>query len=133
MMRYPGRFAREQIYSNVVSSLDILPTCLDAAGIDMPSETELDGHSLYQNLAQPRAHGNSRGALFWHFQDQFAVREGDWKIVQTKERPGGVRLYNLAQDLAESTDLSEQHPEVFSRLMRLYEEWKSRMGEADGL
>jgi arylsulfatase A-like enzyme len=128
MMRYPARFSQGQIYPYIVSSLDVLPTCLDAAGIDIPPDVGLDGLSLYQILSQPAAQEVSRGALFWHFKDEFAVREGHWKIVQTKERPGSVRLYNLAEDLAETHDLAEEYPEVFARVMGLYEDWKKKMG-----
>lgn len=129
MMRYPGRFPRGKVYSHIVSSLDIVPTCLEAAGVKLPHDALLDGLSLFADLCQPVSRGLPRAALFWHFQDEFAVREGDWKLVQTKERPGGVHLYNLAQDLTETEDLAEEQPEVFARIMQLYEEWKGRMGE----
>ena len=87
--------------------------------------------SLFKDLQRPSPQGLDRGALFWQFKDEYAVREGEWKLVQTKERPEGVQLYNLAQDLAEEEDLSQQQPEVFNRLMRLHQNWKESMGPTE--
>jgi arylsulfatase A-like enzyme len=131
IMRFPSRLPQGKVYPHVISSLDIVPTCLEAAGIGLPPDNSLDGLSLYQELSQSSPKGITREALFWQFKDQFAVRDGDWKLVQTRQRPEGVQLYNLADDLAEQENLAEQHPEVFARLMGQYEEWKSNMGEID--
>jgi arylsulfatase A-like enzyme len=128
VMRFPKRFPQGVAYDYVVSSLDIVPTCLEAVGLRVPADKNLDGYSLYQDLRKPSPEGIDRGALFWQFRDEYAVREGDWKLVQTKERPGGVRLYNLAQDLTEEENLSEQQPAVFNRLMELHRNWRNSMG-----
>jgi len=128
VMRFPALFGQGVVYEYVVSSLDIVPTCLKAVGIPLPAQKELDGLSLFQDLQRTSPLGLDSGALFWQFRDEYAVREGDWKLVQTKERPEGVQLYNLVQDLAEEENLSEQQPEVFDRLMNLYVNWKDSMG-----
>lgn len=130
VMRFPARFPEGTVYPHVVSSLDIVPTCLEAVGLGVPAEKELDGISIYTDLQKASPEGVNRGPLFWQFKDEYAVREGDWKLVRTKERPGGVKLYNLAQDLSEETDLSEQQPEILNRLVRLHGDWKILMGEA---
>ena len=128
MIRFPALFPQGMVYDYVVSSLDIVPTCLEAVGIKVPADKKLDGFSLYQDLQKTSPEGLDRGPLFWQFGDEYAVREGDWKLVQTKERPGGVRLYNLAQDLTEEENLSEQQPAVLNRLMELHRDWRNSMG-----
>ena len=65
--------------------------------------------------------------MFWHFRDEFAVRENEWKLVQTRERAGGIRLYNLARDPAELEDLAKEEPVIYGHLVNLYEDWRSRM------
>ena len=129
MMRFPGRFPKGLIYPHVISTLDIVPTCLQAAGIDVPTDRQLDGIGLLEEFSKSSPGKIEREPLFWHYQDQFAVREGDWKLVQTKPlwRPEGVHLYNLKSDLVEEEDLAEQRADVFKRLMDRYEQWRKMM------
>jgi arylsulfatase A-like enzyme len=127
IMRFPARFPQGVVYEHVISSLDIVPTCLEAVGADLSGYRRLDGVSLFAELQKSLPEGVVRGPLFWQFQDEYAVREGDWKLVDTKERPGGPKLYNLAQDLAEEVDLSEQETAVFDRLVKLHHSWEDSM------
>ncbi len=65
--------------------------------------------------------------LFWRMFDRLAVRRGDWKLVRME---GGVEeLYNLTDDLGETTDLSKQRPEVLKELTRAFDEWSAEMAE----
>ena len=63
--------------------------------------------------------------LYWEFYEQGgkqAVRWGDWKGVRLnvrKERYGPIELYNLKQDLGETTNLAADHPDVVSKLEQL--------------
>ncbi|MEM9480218.1 MAG: arylsulfatase, partial [Verrucomicrobiota bacterium] len=60
-----------------------------------------------------------------------AVREGDWKLVRpfvTKNMPNGnsklaSRLFNLAEDPAESEDLREDHPDRAASMERELQRW----------
>ncbi|MBM4035999.1 MAG: hypothetical protein FJ291_30060 [Planctomycetes bacterium] len=47
---------------------------------------------------------------------QLAVREGAWKAIRTAGPKGKWELYDLAADLAETTDLSSKHPDILARL-----------------
>jgi arylsulfatase A-like enzyme len=109
-----------------VSSLDIVPTVLEAAGVSLP-DRDLDGISLFDELCSSSFQGVRQRTLFWHFRNEFAVRENDWKLVQTRERPGGIRLYNLARDPAELKDLAKEQPAIYGHLVDLYENWRSSM------
>jgi hypothetical protein len=52
-----------------------------------------------------------------------AFGDGRWRLVaRTGERP---RLYDLARDPRETTDVAAQHPEVLRALLRLHEEDKA--------
>ena len=58
--------------------MDIVPTLLDAIGVDL-NKYSLDGKSLLE-LAKGNSKDNER-ILFWEFLDQTAVRKGKWKLV----------------------------------------------------
>ena len=46
LVRWPGHFAAGTDTTRLVSSLDLLPTMLEAAGITLPTSPPLDGESL---------------------------------------------------------------------------------------
>jgi arylsulfatase A-like enzyme len=69
---------------------------------------------------------------------QVAIREGQWKFIPGtdaggakkaagKRSPqGGLALYDLAQDPAESENVASQHPELVERLSRRLEELRAQ-------
>ena len=81
LMSWPGHLPTETVYSNVVSTLDVVPTCLQAA--DAPTRPNLRGHSLLDPVAQARPVVPGGRTLFWKWQGNWAIRKGDWKLVQS--------------------------------------------------
>ena len=122
-----------QISAQVISTLDIVPTCLDAAGIQLPPN--LSGKTIAKSK-------NSRN-LFWRLgANSHAVRSGDWKLLHNGGRSNrkptggivnrekllkGTRLFNLKNDPGESKDLANERPEVMKRLQDLYVEWSAEI------
>jgi arylsulfatase A-like enzyme len=78
----------------------------------------------------------AREALHWHFPGYLqaygpglwrtspvsVIRSGDWKLLKFYEGPR-VELYNLAEDLGETVDLSGQRPEKREELLGRLNEW----------
>ena len=125
-----------QTWSQTISTLDVLPTCLEATGTPMPNG--LDGQLI------PKCPDSSIELrnLFWRLNNSHAVRSGDWKLLHngmvsirkpTKgiiNRPRltkGTRLFNLKDDPGERRDLSRERPEVLQRLQSLYAEWSKEV------
>lgn len=50
-----------------------------------------------------------------------AIREGDWKIYWRGKKP---QLYNLRDDIGETTNVAERHPVIAERLVKKLEEWE---------
>jgi hypothetical protein len=58
--------------------------------------------------------------LFWRQNEQFAVRDGEWKLVVHREGRG---LFDLAEDLGEMRDLSAEYPERVASMRRAFDSW----------
>lgn len=111
----------------VVSSLDILPTALAAAGAEFPKDKPLDGMDILPVLDGTVA--PSDRDLFWcsgSDEGWWAVRSGDWKLVGEKEQ---LSLFDLSKDVSEKTDLSKEMPEKVASLKALHDAWLAQMPE----
>jgi arylsulfatase A-like enzyme len=82
-------------------SVDILPTLLDGS---VPVRRYLVNHSA---------------------EGVFAIRDGDWKLIIADDSTEMAwQLYNLADDLAETNNLYEKHPEIVKRLTAKLEQYR---------
>ncbi len=107
-----------------VISMDIFPTMLELAGLDILPQVHKDGRSLVSLLTGEKT-SLDRKNFFWHYPHyqtmppHGAVRSGDWKLVENYET-GRIELFNLANDLAEAHDLSALYPQVTGEMKDLF-------------
>jgi arylsulfatase A-like enzyme len=110
IVRWKGRI-KPGVSDVPVCSNDIFPTALAAAGVSR--QYGVDGVNLL-----PMLRGGSvpaRDALYWHYPHYSnqggvpggVIREGDWKLIEFYE-DGRLELYNLKDDLGETTNLSRR-------------------------
>lgn len=128
IIRWPGVTQAGQLVATPVVSMDLSATILDAA--DVPPETSevLDGETLQPVL---RGEKLKRDALFFHY-PHFAfhrdnrpgsvIRMGDHKLIYFYDQDA-VELYDLKNDLSETTDLAASKPEVVSQLKQRLDAW----------
>lgn len=123
-LRWPGRVAPGSVFVPPVSSLDATATILAAANAATTPDLELDGRDLLPFL-EGKASGSPHDALFWRFGSVWAVRQGDWKLVQQR-RNSRLELFNLAVDPGEQSDLAATEPVQLQQLQATYDAWNVR-------
>lgn len=77
--RWPGKIPPRQVIDTVCGSIDVFPTILNQAGIEVPKDRVIDGKDLFPVLAKqaPTPHE----ALFsMKGNALFTVRSGPWKL-----------------------------------------------------
>ena len=128
---WPGKVKPGSVQHNYVSALDILPTIVNAAGIEVP-ELNIDG----KNLLAP----DPNRLLVWRWGNTWAVRKGDYKISNANREFGkgprpsaqfiepvlndnSIKLFNLEDDPGERVNLAEKMPEKVSELQKDLENW----------
>lgn len=127
---WPGVIPAGGINDQVSHIIDIMPTCLAAAGARYPktyageSITPLEGLSLLPALTEIGS-GFDR-TLYWEHQGHRAVRQGPWKLVSETGRDW--ELYNLEKDRTEHLNLIENHQDMAAALQGLYDQWAQRCG-----
>lgn len=106
-------------YDPPVSALDIFPTAVAAAGVEMPPN--LDGVDLFPYLTGAED-GVPHRQLYWYDDAgaQYAVRTADRKLVRALDRT--AELYAILDDLSESTDIGSEDATV-AELERAVDSW----------
>ena len=134
IVRIPGKVNAGMQPSTPVISTDIYPTLLSLAGLPLRPKQHRDGQS-FSGLLNGTAQDSSSRALYWHYPHYHgsmwtpgaAIRKGNWKLIQFYHFEK-TELYNLREDLGESTDLSEMHPEKAQNLLAELAEWQKKLG-----
>jgi arylsulfatase A-like enzyme len=123
-VRWAGRIPAGREVPHLVNQLDFLPTALAAAGVEAKADWQLDGVNLLP-LLEGKTDAAPRDALYWRFGVQYAVRQGDWKLVkpELKQAP---KLFNLAADPGEKNDLTAKHPDKVKQLQALWDAWNAK-------
>jgi arylsulfatase A-like enzyme len=139
-VQWKGRLSGGRVYEQPVISLDILPTALVAAGAEVKADAKLDGVNLLPYL-EGKEKGRPHESLFWRFGPQWAVRQGDWKLVvgydydQKEQGPvhetkvTAPKLFNLTEDIGETKDLAEKHPDKVKEMKLAWEGWNKELAK----
>ena len=129
IISWPGHIPEGESRDQMAMNIDWYPTLMDYCGIDY-SDAALDGLSLKQVLGNARAKSPHQTLFFDTNPDRWAVRHGDWKLLNnpTDALPNDVRnhipgyfLVNLKDDPSERTNLAEKYPEKVKELEKLRE------------
>lgn len=141
MIRWPGRIPAGEVRDQFAVSVDWLPTLAEYANVPLPKR-KLDGKSLAKVIHLGRAqsphtefHWMSTGS-----NPQWAVREGDWKLIgnprdPTRKSPLGkddkLFLVNLSLDVGEQKNLRYTHPDELKRLKSIHDRWVKDLRNAN--
>lgn len=132
IVRWPGRTPEGAVSHLVWSLTDVVPTLAELAGTTVHTT---DGVSVAPALTgAPQDLGHR--ALYWAWQGRpmgpggvndrgdvhfvQTVRLGDWKAVRLN-RSDSVELYDLSEDIGETSDLSGQHPDLVAQMRAIME------------
>ena len=127
---WPGVIKPGVITSQVGHLIDVMPTCLEVAGMEYPrtyNDHEIkpaEGLSLLPIFQGKERRG--RDAIFWEHEGNKAVRQGRWKLVS--RFPDRWELYDLEADRTELNSLADKMPEKVKELSGLYDKWAGRAG-----
>ena len=129
IVRWPGRVEEGARSDALVGLQDLFATLVSASGVDIDEDAAPDSESFLTSLV---GSDGGRESLVHHSADgMFAIRVGRWKLIEGlgsggftqparengEEGTSGVRLFDLAEDPGETTDLSQTHPEIVQRLL----------------
>ena len=119
---------RGQLRHQVSHLIDLMPTFVEVAGAEYPKEFNghtiqpMEGMSLVKFLG---ARQTIKRTLFWEHEGNRAVRDGDWKLVGSRNGPW--ELYQIRRDRTELNDLAKANPEKFKALKAKWDAWAEKV------
>ncbi|MBI3544090.1 MAG: sulfatase-like hydrolase/transferase [Deltaproteobacteria bacterium] len=121
IMRIPG--AKPARVSQTALGIDILPTILDAVGIEPGADARLEGRSLLPAL-QGKAIARDEYLYSHGLEHSDAIWSPQWKLVHGHPQLRDIRLYDLKADPLEHRDLARAHPELVTKLQGALEAFR---------
>ena len=137
VFHWPAKVKARKTSGELCAHIDLMPTILDACGVEVPAKLKVDGRSFLplltgNNPLWPKrqvvlqTHRGNVPQLYHHF----ALHEEPWKLVHPtgfgKEKftgPPKLELYDLSKDPRQQNNVAVQYPKVFQRLKKSYEDW----------
>ena len=145
MARWPAGLEAGKVVEQTVSIIDLMPTLLEASGLEAPAEAQ--GQSLL-SLISPRAARpfRERPVLIEKHRsfepvggppprdtESFAYVANGWKLVHNTVRPRGgpeFELYETSQDPLDARDVAAANPEVVARLAKELASFRAKVQAA---
>lgn len=134
VMRWPDSIPAGRECSELITSMDLLPTFAKLSGAKTPSNVMIDGKNIANILrGEPNASSPHR-AFYYYFRDTLeCVRSGKWKLRINQVRGGKPdelpALFDLEKDLGEKNNVAKQNPSVVTELLQLANAAKQDLGD----
>ena len=130
---WTGHLPVGEVYDDPISSLDLVPTIADLAGVPLPMDRVYDGLDIMPYLQGTQV--SPVRTLFLRFlglgpdspdglNTIWGVRNGSLKLVVERAKDDKPpALYNLDNDIGEAHDLSASDPQDVAALQSLFNQW----------
>jgi len=114
VVRWPGKIPAGTTNAELMTAMDLFPTFAKLAGARIPSDRVIDGKDIWPVLAHNQK--SPHEAFFYHRGETLlAVRSGNWKLHINEGKTS--ELYDLKNDIGESNNVLNRHPQIAKRLM----------------
>lgn len=142
IVRWPAQIAAGRTTDETACLTDLMATCAAIVGDTLPANSGEDSYNFLPVLQNKNYEGPVREATVHHsINGSFSIRQENWKLnfcpgsggwsypqpaeAEKMDLPP-LQLYDLSQDIAEETNVADQHPEIVRRLTDLMMEYVER-------
>ena len=141
--RWPGVIPAGAVCRELATLRDVFPTFASLTGAALPTDRRYDGHDILPLLRGTAAAKSLTNRLYYYARSGqlSAIREGDWKLhlvapderwwgniasgglIETKPATPLPWLYNLREDIGETRNVAEAHPDLVAQLQHAAREF----------
>jgi arylsulfatase A-like enzyme len=150
VMRWPGKIPAGTRCDELASTIDMFPTVAKLIGGEVSPDRKIDGKDIWPLMSGGPGAKSPHDVLWCYYDRQLrGVRDARFKLVfaheyrtldgkagghdgvpvNYKQRKTPQALYDLKNDVSETTDISSDHPDIVARLERAGEEARAALGD----
>jgi len=150
VMRFPGQIPAGTTCDEFCATLDLLPTVARLLSEELPTDRIIDGHDIWPLIVGEEGAVSPWDVFYCYYDHQLhAVRDRRWKLhlphqyrtlagkpggrdgypVQYEQATIGLELFDLENDVGETTNVAAEHPEVVARLFAAAEAAREDLGD----
>ncbi len=125
IMAWPGQIPPGTECHELVASMDLFTTFAQLAGAEIPTDRVIDGKDILSLMKGESGSSSCHEAIFG-FKPKgglMSVRFQNWKLVLPGKHWTGnfstPQLYDLTDDLGETTNVADQYPLVVEKMMKI--------------
>lgn len=140
IVRWPGKNDAGQINDEVISLTDLFATFAALTETELSENEGEDSYNILPVLlGKSKAQSSAQARIFHSGGGAYAIRKGQWKLIQGTKGSGSGRdkidedrlnsvgqLYDMENDPYEQNDLWDKHPEIVSHLTELLDKTKQQ-------
>ena len=135
MIRYPASIPRDQRLKEYTLNLDIAPTLLDFAGIEIPSD--MQGESMKTLLQKGKSPG-WRQEIYYHYYEKsfgltahYGIKTSQYKLIHFYDPIDSWELYDLRKDPYEMKNVyaDPQYRQKVVALKEMLKKLQARYGD----
>ena len=152
VMRWPGKIPAGVETSLPAMTIDLLPTIASLTGAELPSR-KIDGMNISRLIFHEEGANNPHESyyFYYHQNELQGILSGDgrWKLylphtyrslngregrndglpIPYDQNQMGQELYDLENDISETTDVSAENPEIVTQLLEYAEQARAELGD----
>ena len=133
IISWPNHISKNVVRNQLVTNIDWYPTLAEYCGFSLPLR-KIDGKSITHVIASDTA-VSPHPVFYWQCSGtkqlpQWAVREGDWKLMQNPIEASAdelsshkLMLVNIKKDPSERLNEADKNPKIVERLKKMYAAW----------
>jgi arylsulfatase A len=150
VMRWPGTIPAGTTCDELATTMDLLPTVARLIGAAAPEDRVIDGKDIWPLMVGQAGAKSPYTAFYCYYGGELrAVRDRRWKLVFShryrslngkegghdgvsvgySQLKTGQALFDLKNDVGETTDVAAEHPDIVARLERQAEEARVALGD----
>ncbi len=116
---WPGKIPAGSVSSEIMTTIDVLPTIAKLAGQPVPSDRIIDGKDVSDILLGKPDAKSPHETLYY---ENDGIRQGKWKLVSYRVKADRFNeLYDLDADLGERNNIADKHPDRVKAMKALLE------------
>ena len=130
-MRWPGVVQPGSACGELATSMDFLPTFAGLAGAEAPSDRIIDGKDIGALVRGEPGAESPHECFYYYFGNALeAVRDERWKLQVGRRGEPTLELYDLVNDIGETTNVADENPDTVARLQDRLQACREDIGDS---